>query len=280
MATSELEIDKELLLADKHFSRLKKLSSIGITLAIAFLSVYAVNFYGPLSSDPERWGQFGDFLGGVLNPTFSFLALIALLGTFGLQIRELKISSKELKNSATALIKQNDTLRQQQFEGSFFQLLNLHNTIINSIDLESPKKTTKGRDCFRIFLKRIESEVFKVENCDVEEFKKIYAAYFISHEQELGHYFRLLYNIIKLIKSTPNIDKKFYTNIVRAQLSSAELMLLFYNCISELGDKKFKPLVEEFSLLKTIPRTTLPNKNLLHFYSESAYGGTYPVATL
>jgi hypothetical protein len=280
LKNQETNTENELLLAEKHFTQLNRLIYIGITLSLVFICAYAINFYGPLSPNPEHWGQFGDFLGGVLNPTFSFLALIALLATFSLQIKELKISTKELKNSASALTKQNETLRQQKFEGSFFQLLNLHNTIVNSIDLDSAKKTTKGRDCFRVFLKRLEGEISKIKNCNEQEFKAIYSVYFIEHEPELGHYFRLLYNIIKLIKTTPDIDKKFYTNIVRAQLSSAELMLIFYNCISDFGNEKFKPLVEEFALLKTIPRTVLPNQNLLHLYRESAFGGTYPIASL
>jgi len=273
--------DDDLLTTEKHSTNLKTLAYIGLLSAVILILTYATNFHGPLSSNPEHWGQFGDFLGGVLNPVFSFLALLALLATFSLQIRELKISSRELQNSATALSQQNNTLRQQQFEVSFFQLLTLHNTIVNSIDLiDKEKNATKGRDCFKVFLRRLEREISGHPNCNENEFKLIYSIFFISHEHELGHYFRLLYNIIKLIKNTEQIDKKFYTNIIRAQLSSNELMLIFYNCISELGNEKFKPLVEEFSLLKTIPRATLPNKNLLQLYSPSAFGGAYPTSTL
>ncbi|MGN7742553.1 putative phage abortive infection protein [Pseudomonas sp. 22526] len=278
MSNYQPSTKNELDEASQHLTRLNRLAYFGILIALVSISTYLINFKGPLSSNPEHWGQFGDFLGGVLNPTFSFLALLALLATFSLQVKELRLSSKELKNSADALIKQNQTLEKQNFETSFFQLLKLHNDIILSIDLVSDKKTTKGRDCFKIFLKRLEHELNKQNK--TTEYKTTYALYFITHEHELGHYFRLLYNIIKLINNTENIDKKFYTNIVRAQLSSAELMLLFYNCLSEYGIEKFKPLVEKFSLLKTIPRTTLPPESLIHQYTPIAFGGRYPVAAL
>ncbi len=85
-----------------------------------------------------------------------------------------------------------------------------------------------------------------------------------------------MYNIIKLVSHTDGIDKRFYTNLVRAQLSSAELMLLFYNGLSSWGNEKFKPMIEEFALLKTMPNATLPKDELLHQYSPSAFGGKYP----
>lgn len=43
--------------------------------------LYFYNFQGNLAPNHDAWGQFGDFIGGVLNPTFSFLALIVLLST-------------------------------------------------------------------------------------------------------------------------------------------------------------------------------------------------------
>src|SRR5215213_5051365 len=52
-------------------------------------------------------------------------------------------------------------------------------------------------------------------------------------------------------RASPVKDKHLYTNLVRAQLSSYEIALTFYNCLSEMGREKFKPLVERYALLKT-----------------------------
>jgi hypothetical protein len=52
------------------------------------------------------------------------------------------------------LAAQNETLRNQNFENTFFQLLRLHNDILNAIDLQKDGATTRGRDCFRVFWKR------------------------------------------------------------------------------------------------------------------------------
>lgn len=72
----------------------------------------------------------------------------------------------------------------------------------------------------------------------------------------MGNYFRTIYRIIKFIDeyvdSYKQIDKRFYINLVRAQLSSSELALIFINGISPNG-KKFKILIEEYEFLEHLP---------------------------
>lgn len=271
--------DTEVVEAEAHVRRLNKLASLGVAAAVIVLATYAIKFFGPLSDKPERWGQFGDYVGGLLNPTFSLLALLALLATLGLQIRELRLSVRELRNSAAALVKQNDTLKLQAFEGTFFQLLRLHNDIVTS--MEVIHLSLKGRKCFEYYLSMFEDQLANGDGLsDLETATLIYEFFYRKNQAVLGHYFRLLYNIIKLVKQTDGMNQRFYTNLVQAQLSSAELKLLFYNCLSSFGSEKFKPLVEEFALLKTIPDDTLPAEKLLHAYSPSAFGGAYPESWL
>jgi len=68
-----------------------------ITIIAAVFLFYFINFSGDISLSRERWGTFGDFVGGTLNPILSFLALIALLLTVILQNRQLEISGNELE---------------------------------------------------------------------------------------------------------------------------------------------------------------------------------------
>jgi hypothetical protein len=78
------------------------------------------------------------------------------------------------------------------------------------------------------------------------------------------------------VKNSNVHDKHFYTNLVRAQLSSQELLLLFYNALSDFGNEKFKPLIEEFALLKTVPQNLLIDDTHHKFYANSAYYKTNP----
>jgi hypothetical protein len=65
-----------------------------------------------------------------------------------------------------------------------------------------------------------------------------------------------------------------YTNLVRAQLSKYELLILFYDCLSTLGRVKFKPLVEEYAMLKTVSRKDLFHEADSDLYGAGAYGKT------
>jgi Putative phage abortive infection protein len=275
-------VDHQVEASGKLQRRFSYLAAAGALFFLVLLIVYFNTFGTKIPKEQDKWGQFGDFLGGVLNPIFSFLALIGLLITIALQVRQLRISAHELRSSEAALKTQNAASKIQDFESSFFQLLRLHNDVINAIDLQSDgNRITKGRDCFKVFVNRLEKDL-RTEGGSkkYDIFVTQYEFFYINHEHEIGHYFRLLYNIVKLIKLTDGIDKKRYTNLVRAQLSSYELKLLFYNCISSLGREKFKPLVEEFSLLKTMPNTVLPEDELLYQFSPAAFGGAYPESFL
>lgn len=276
---AQAEIDA----AAQHGARLTRLAYAGAFVAVIALATYFFKFHGALSNDPGTWGQFGDYVGGVLNPTFSFLALIALLATFGLQVRELRISARELKNSADALFKQNETLKRQTFETTFFQLLALHNEIVNAARV--PGQSLTGRACFKFYLDELEGRIINAGGSsnltqstkNYTQFAVAYDDFYNEYEASLGHYFRLLYNIVKFVDSSDSTNRRFYTNLVRAQLSSAELRLIFYNCLTHWGVDKFKPLVERYALLKTVPTDQVPAPALFEQYDARAFGGLYPI---
>lgn len=270
--------DPEVAEAVRHTQRLATLAYIGAGAGVLVLGAYFWRFFGPLSDQPGSWGQFGDYVGGVLNPTFSFLALLALLATLGLQVRELRISTRELHNSARALVAQNETLRTQTFEATFFHILRLHNEIVAAHEI--PKRSLKGRACYKYYFDELLGRLLNEDAMNHPEAAVVhYENFYSEHQHALGHYFRLLYNLVKLIKRTEGLDRQFYCNLIRAQMSSDELSLLFYNCLSSLGNEKFKPLIEEFALLKNFPHEHLPGPRLLEQFSATAFGGTYPTET-
>lgn len=234
---------------------LQCLVGVSITVALLLIGFYFWKFSGGLAEKQEAWGQFGDYVGGILNPLFSLTALFALLYTIKLQSKELHESTEQLKASAEALALQNNVMLRQQFETTFFQMLDLFNEIIRGMERSSE---TKGRSCTRSLSKTLQSRLqdARKENINSQYRDDFYNVYGYL----LGHYFLNLYNIIKFVdkSSLADEDKKFYTNIVRAQLSEYELVLLFYNCLClDEAQEKFLPLVRKYRLLKHL------NNNLL-----------------
>lgn len=77
---------------------------IGMAVVVLVFGIYLLFFWShKFSSDPAAWGQFGDFIGGTANPILSFITLVLLALTLGLQNRQLNISSRELELSRKEL---------------------------------------------------------------------------------------------------------------------------------------------------------------------------------
>ncbi len=107
--------------------------------------------------------------------------------------------------------------------------------------------------------------------------------YYGGHQYRLGHYFRNLFHTFKLIDTSSFLtdsDKKNYSRIVRAQLSSYELYLLFFNSLSFFGkewefsslDKMEKCIITKYEVLKNIPDISVYNQiNIPNYYPDINY---------
>ncbi|MGZ8161061.1 MAG: hypothetical protein ACXWT4_19985, partial [Methylobacter sp.] len=202
-------------------------------VAVVLVCSYFFSFSFPLPKGGDKaqeiWGQFGDYVGGILNPLFSLTTVAALLYTIILQSKELHESTEQLKLSAEAFQKQNTVLEKQQFETTFFQMLTLFNEIINSIETTAPiphdvddgkgepirlpygydadTEVIKGRKCFNEFYDRLKLIYRRdhwslspvAEKDEITQINELYDWFYSEHQYELGHYFRMLYNIIKFV---------------------------------------------------------------------------------
>jgi len=194
---------------------------------------------------------------------------------------ELKLTRSEVRGQKEQLEAQNATLKQQRFENTFFSLVNLFNSIVASMEVRTNTAHERpgifnGRECFIPLYNDLQREYSSQENQTpkVNPLQLCLAAYerFAGYRQEaVGHYFRTFYNIVKFIDKSQIEDKQTYINILRAQLSSSELYLLFYNCLSTYGSEKFKPYVEHFGLLENMTISNLIRRGHKDLYNESAF---------
>lgn len=232
----------------------------------ALLLVLVVNLF---SIGKSSFGEWGDFFGGVLNPLFTLLTFTGVLITIVLQQTELRESRAEMKRSADALHEQTKSLQKQNFESTFFQMLSVHTSLVNAIDLvDEQNRVTRGRDCFSVFYTRfnkIYREQLEKANgkySDESVLRLSYQLFWKKHQVELGHYFRYLYNIVRFVKESQFSDGP-YIRLIRAQLSDQETLMLFYNCVASEYGGRFKALAEDFSLLDNMPKIrVLKDKHL------------------
>ncbi|WP_444885931.1 putative phage abortive infection protein [Microbulbifer sp. PSTR4-B] len=67
---------------------------------------------------------------------------------------------------------------------------------------------------------------------------KAHGIIYKSHEGGLSHYFRSLYSTLKFIDEKGGDDTKLYVRVVRSQLSSHQLAVLFIIVSMERGVRK------------------------------------------
>lgn len=220
-----------------------------------------------------------------ISALFSGLAFSALLVALLFQKQDLMMQQRELEGQKEQLALQNATMRKQSFENTFFQLLSLHHDIVRAMDLAPQAQDQHGRACFRVlygFLCQQAANHPPPADLNVKQgLSYIYLAFYGDYQQHVGHYFRNLYHIIRLVDQSEvlsNAEKIQYTALVRAQLSSHELLLLFYNCLAAgVGAGEFSDLVHRYALLKNVTTRLLINEGIHStLYDHRAYGQGQP----
>jgi hypothetical protein len=244
----------------------------------------------------ENRGTFGDKFGAV-NALFSGLAFAGLIITLLYQKEELKLQREELNGQKKEFEEQNKTLKRQRFENTFFNMLSLQQEIVSNLSYEwifisnyhfslsevlkptKTKNTYNGREVFEAIFEYVDIENKShskyrngirnyIESFGIDDFVNIISL------SRFDHYFRHLYHIFKYVDTSDLIedDERYdYTSIIRSQLSDYELVMLFYNCLSENGKDKFKPLIEKYTVFNNLRDDLLVKSEHKVKYKESAY---------
>ena len=271
---------------------LVSIAGIAILIAIA-PSIVDVWLEGRGEEGSGR-GTFGDQF-GMVGAFFSGCAfagvVVALLmqsEDLGLQQRELVETRRVLDEQRQQQALQAQVLGKQAFESTFFQMIRLLGEIVEGTkDRRGRGFVLEGREVFERIGKgvretlreRCQGVVPDDEGGRRAALNDVYLEmYWENYSARLGHYFRSVYVTFKLVDESDVEDKRLYTRIVRAQLSEIELVLLFYNCISDLGCKKFLPLAERYDLFDNLSPSALANPDdtrLVHS-SYAMHGGQCP----
>lgn len=78
------------------------LIGLGLILISAYLIYFGMVLGQMPAQDAEKWGQFGDFIGGLLNPIVAFAAFYWLTQSVKIQKLELYETKKALQDAAKA----------------------------------------------------------------------------------------------------------------------------------------------------------------------------------
>ncbi len=270
-----------------------------IIAAIAIIIVYGsyiFNFHNhTISKSSGDWGTFGDFIGGTLNPTLAFLSLLAILQTIRIQSKELakssealELSKEELAKSSIALIEQSNSLKIQNFETTFFNMINLHNEMVKNISLiklSRARMDINGGN-YPVYMihgipvavkedndfsgKKALSKLFEILNVFIKDNHKkddsniiaLFNQFYLEHHELINNYFLNIYQILNFINTNNALkskckedqikNQKTYSDIFRAQLSTYELALLLMYSLYKFNNKDLFPLLVKFEIMENL----------------------------
>ncbi|MDR7244234.1 putative phage abortive infection protein [Priestia megaterium] len=180
---------------------------IGVAMIMPFGIRY---YYKSRISDYEtigNMGAIGDFIGGTTVAFLTAASVILLLATIIMQRKEIKISQQsieELVKQTESSVKQaeearketkvtNDTMKKQQFETTFFNMINLHHNILKEIEggrkyfikLSAHMKEVYRLDGFRYFDEQFINEILKKDNEELDDLiEQLYVDDYVMWELE------------------------------------------------------------------------------------------------
>lgn len=283
----------------------KVLSWVGLTLIIlgAFIFILCRSWDFSWTISEEKVGQFGDFVGGVVGCIFAFVGVILYyvaltdqredirinrealetqVKTLNQQIEEFKAQTKEMQETRTVYEEQTKLYRKQteyyeqqvkelknqtkisslqHFNSEFYSLLNVFISI--------KKNCEKPISDLLCKLKSIpvsnNDTICNKHSVLIEEYTKQY----YNNTSSLSIYFKTFYRLLRMIEDS-NIEaehKQRYAKTLRSQLSENELLLLYYNYCSVLGEK-VRLLAIKYNLFKHLNLMRKIELNIGKFENE------------
>lgn len=165
-------------------------------------------------ADSECLGNLGDFTAGTVGSLIAFLSVFLLYRTLRLQ-RIANYDNRRL-------------LEVQRFNDLYFNLIGI-------LDKITPKTQT-----IRKYRRAIENSVVSCSSFDSRKQKALecYNSIYLLNTA-LGSYFRTLYRILDLIKTSGLTEEEQvkYSKILRARFSIDELFLMRYDSLTAQGQK-------------------------------------------
>lgn len=137
------------------------LKLISVFLIASVWGFYYFNFgiNGTLSQSSEVWGQFGDYVGGVVNPLLGFITIYLLIQSLTLQ--------REANTTLITQIKAQEKLEDfKKFELRFFSLIEAQDVNFNKLKILTVKDTAEDNEASNVANLKLAPEIIKLKGSD------------------------------------------------------------------------------------------------------------------
>lgn len=251
------------------------LGSLILIFALVLFCYKAVLFNTNVPIKTDVFGQFGDVIGGVVGSLWALAGVILFYLGLMEQRKDIKTNQNALDKQIQALENQNKeielqrqeyemarnifaeqrdvlkeqskTSRIQQFDSTFYSLLDVYMKIRNDIFFSEDKiiDLINTEMCAIDYSSLLVRDKIKKTN---EKYQEVY----ISNKSTISHYLKTIYRLYKIIDEQSELTEKSkysYSKIIRSQFTENELYLIYYNAHSLYG-VNFRPLILKYNILK------------------------------
>lgn len=224
------------------------LSILGIGITVVVFTVYG-HFNPVWNFDFEKIDAFGSLLSGLIGVVLTLVATLLILLTYNTQ-------KKELAETVSIASKQSETMRIQQFENTFFNLLKTQREISQMLQSKISGNANYFENTFNN-IKRYYKSFFQQwnpqkailddinttqfpnleERLQKEEIEKIaievssFLFFKIERKNAFDHYFQHLNQIINFINDAKFENPSKYYRFLESNLSRYELILFYYSLL-------------------------------------------------
>ncbi len=236
--------------------------AIGIGLWLCYLFVVKMNGFSPeVWQDHTTLGMAGEFLGGTVGSIWALAGVILFFLALIYQKRELVLQRMELHESRKIMESQSKTIAIQQFENTFFQLLNFHINAANIIRSTKINANTKAKNAFDELYTDFKKETAKLKRrrkadagslgLSDESFENTFMAVFEGYKNTFQHYLENYKALLFFIKNKSH-DPVFYYNILKSHFTEQEVQVHFYYIILLSKNKELIRIIEKHHLFEKI----------------------------
>lgn len=244
---------------DSWFKKIAFISLVVFVICLIFL-FFSYTWKYPIFKwqypiDAARWGQFGDFFGGVLGTIITFTSIIFLYKAF----KEQRLANIATQEANKEILRKEEihvySERMQQFDSMFKTIFSLYQTAVTRYKTD---RLNAGKVSLAYMVTSFikDTQFSNNENYTKRTVaaKNIFTNFIAENQSLINAHMGLLYQLLLLLESSPinEKDKIIYAKTIRSQLTEEELILIRYNCMNKRG-MKMQPLVFHYNILKHLP---------------------------
>jgi hypothetical protein len=266
------------------------IAGIGILLILVFLVIF---FWGESLSlhsqiNDSKFGELGSVIGGVVGSLWALAGVILFyvalseqrkdvktnLEALKTQIQEFELQREELIETRKVYQQQSETMAQQRFETTFFNLMKIYSEKIENLKygqlqgqklFSSPMNILNGLNKTKIVVSEFNHE--KKTFNDISEIVNYW--YNLYDMILLKNVFRYFENVLEFLVYSNDVNTWLYRNIFISMMSEDEIKVYFY--LGLVNEKKeIKQLYEDLAFFTNMDEKDVLEKDHLNRYRHTA----------